>query len=481
MSAERDEQERQERGGAAESGRGRSERSRSEHAESDRPETGGGSGDTESGGAGSGDTASGQRASEHQDTGGDEEPTSGEARDFATEPDTTDADGAEPDGTDESEVDSDDAEATEYRAERGEPEHEPADRRLGLIADPDMPEQVARYLADELPDLLGEEHAWAVEVDIDPVTAGRHSTTDILKSTRRRMDRHDWDYAICVTDLPVRANGRPVVADADLDERVGVVSLPALGGTQPYRRSRQVVLQLVDELTGQSGGGDNRYGLDSRLTALLAPIKREHHDGERDVDVRYAATRNRGRLRLLTGMVRTNQPWRLVFGLRSALAAALATSAFGLSSSTIWQLSDRLSPVRQWLGAVASVALLVFWLIAAHGLWEKVRRKASDRDREQVLLYNISTVATLTIGVGVMYAGLFLVNLGVALFVVTPDLLGSTLGHPASFGKYLALAWGFTTMGVIAGALGSSLESDEAVRQAAYGYREEQRRGERNQ
>ncbi|WP_459155861.1 hypothetical protein [Salinifilum ghardaiensis] len=43
-------------------------------------------------------------------------------------------------------------------------------------------------------------------------------------------------------------------------------------------------------------------------------------------------------------------------------------------------------------------------------------------------------------------------------------------------GTYVTLARGFTTMGAVAGALGSSLGSDRAVRQAAYGYREEQRR-----
>ncbi|TDC91535.1 hypothetical protein E1161_16090 [Saccharopolyspora aridisoli] len=341
-----------------------------------------------------------------------------------------------------------------------------------------MPERVTRRLARDLPELLSDEElSWAVEVDVDPVTAGRHNTRDILASTRERMDHHHWDLAICLTDLPVRANGRPVVAEADLDRDVAVVSLPALGGTQVYRRSKQVMLLMVDELIGREDGGENRYGLDSKLSRLLAPVQRQEHNGEHEADVRYTTTRRRGRLRLLSGMVRSNEPTQLIFGLRSALAAALATSAFGLSSSTIWQIGDQLGAFRQVTAAVLSVALLVGWMILAHGLWEK-RRNSSENDRDQVLLYNTSTVATLTIGIGVMYFGLFAVNLVVALFLVPPHLLASTLGHPADFTRYLALAWGFTTMGVVAGALGSSLESDQAVRQAAYGYREDQRRGE---
>ena len=381
-------------------------------------------------------------------------------------------------GGEEHDERSEDQQEIEHLAERGEPESEIPDRRLGLVADPDMPERVTRRLAGDLPELLGDEElSWAVDVDVDPVTAGRHNTRDILASTRERMDHNQWDYAICLTDLPVRANGRPVVAEADLDRDVAVVSLPALGGTQVYRRFKQVMLQMVDELTGRDGGGENRYGLDSKLSRVLVPVERQEHDGEHEADVRYTTTRRRGRLRLLSGMVRSNEPPKLIFGLRSALAAAVATSAFGLSSTTIWQIGDQLGAFRQVIAAVLSVALLVGWLIVAHGLWEK-RRDSSENDRDQVLLYNTSTVATLTIGIGVMYLGLFVVNLVVALYLVPPSLLASSLGHPADFTHYLTLAWGFTTMGVVAGALGSSLESDQAVRQAAYGYREEQRRRE---
>ena len=187
-----------------------------------------------------------------------------------------------------------------------------------------------------------------------------------------------------------------------------------------------------------------------------------------------AANRLSGWWRLLSGMVRVNRPWQLIFGMSSALAAALATSAFGLSSSTIWQIADVLGGWRQGLAAVFSVALLVFWLIAAHGLWERSARLA-HASRRLASLYNSSTVLTLALGVACLYGGLFVINWGVAAFLVPSSVLSSTLAHATSWGTYLNLAWGFTTMGTIAGALGSSLESDRAVRQAAYGYREQQR------
>lgn len=217
------------------------------------------------------------------------------------------------------------------------------------------------------------------------------------------------------------------------------------------------------------------------MTRVLAPIERsETSTDEGEIDVRYRATRRRGRIRLLSGMVRTNRPWRLIFGMSSALAAAVATSAFGLSSSTIWQIAYELSPLREVIAAVVSVGVLVGWLIAAHQLWEKASI-GTAKDREQARLYNVSTVATLTIGVGCLYVGLLVINLVVASFLVPLPLIASTISAEAATpSTYIALAWGFTTMGVLAGALGSSLESDEAVRQAAYGYREQQRRGQRD-
>ncbi len=358
--------------------------------------------------------------------------------------------------------------------------------RVGIVADPDFPQATAEWLADRLPEQLSEDREWEVEVEVDPLAAGQHHVSDILQSVSQLKQRHEWDYAVCVTDLPLRRDRRPVLAEVNRDGGVAVVSLPALGGLQPRRRARQLTTQVLEELTtgeqAEENAGASRRQLQSRLTRLLAPIDRIETSTEQgEVDVLYHTTRHRGRLRLMSGMVRTNRPWRLVFGMSSALAAAVATSAFGLSSSTIWQIAYELSPLREVIAAVVSVGVLVGWLIAAHNLWENAS-VGTAKDREQARLYNVSTVATLTIGVGCLYVGLFVINLAVAAFLVPMSLISSSIASEAATPTtYIALAWGFTTMGVIAGALGSSLESDEAVRQAAYGYRESQRRSQQAQ
>ena len=354
-------------------------------------------------------------------------------------------------------------------------------RVLGLVSDPDMPTRVGTRLARTLSDWLGGRTGedWTVEVVSDPVTAAQTDTPTILAAVEKYLGDREWSLAICLTDLPLLLSDRALLADGSTQRRVAVVSLPALGGLQPTRRMRQMLTQLVDDLLGtgeQNARSEQGHRLSNWLTDKLGPIRRTTPPGE-DVDVRYSASAWRGWFRVLSGMVRTNQPWQLIFGLSSALAAALATSAFGLSSTTIWMIGDRLGAPRQALAAFASIALLVGWLIAAHGLWERRGRREVGSDKLR-LLYNSSTVLTLLIGVGLLYVGLFAVNLAVALFLVTPDLLLTELSHTAEWPTYLSLAWGFTTMGVTAGALGSSLESDKAVRQAAYGYREQQRRSQ---
>jgi hypothetical protein len=74
------------------------------------------------------------------------------------------------------------------------------------------------------------------------------------------------------------------------------------------------------------------------------PLTRTVPAGE--AGTRFVVPWPRGHLRLLTGMVRANRPWRLFTGLSKALAGVVAVAAFGVVNDTIFQLAAALGPAR---------------------------------------------------------------------------------------------------------------------------------------
>ena len=63
--------------------------------------------------------------------------------------------------------------------------------------------------------------------------------------------------------------------------------------------------------------------------------------------------------------------------------------------------------------------------------------------------------------------------------VIGPGYLQSQLHHRIGWEDYATLVWLASSIGVVAGALGSSLDGEDAVRKAAYSRRERERQ-ERN-
>jgi uncharacterized membrane protein len=357
----------------------------------------------------------------------------------------------------------------------------PRSLTLGLLAAPGLAEELATELGHELPRLLGDrlsgQVAWVVPVVADDLAAdARAGATGMIDAARRRMLDEGWDLVVCLTDLPLRIGRRPVVADASATHGVALVCLPALGAVQLRRRVREAVLRLVDGLLGEGVEGtgadaaERRRRIGRRLAELATPVRPVRADDDDDVDVRFVAAVVRGNLRLLAGMVRANRPWRLIVRLSRALAAALGAVVFAIVTSDIWRLADRLGWVRLTVLTLASLTAIVVFLIVAHGLWE---RSKDGRMREQVVLFNVATTLTLALGVLSLYAALFLLALGGAAMVVTPSVLSDAVGHAVGVREYMALAWTTTSLATVAGALGAGLESDAAVREAAYGYRPE--------
>jgi hypothetical protein len=176
-------------------------------------------------------------------------------------------------------------------------------------------------------------------------------------------------------------------------------------------------------------------------------------------------------------MVRDNRPWRLVPHLSSATAAAGATAAYGWITGSFWSIADNLPPWRLAVINVIAVLAMTLWLLFYNHLWDRPR---DPTEREKAVLDNAATLTTLLLGVVCMYVILYVVTLCAGLITIDNGYLSRQLGHPAGFAGYATITWLACSVGIAAGALGSSFESEEAVRKATYSRREQARRESRN-
>ena len=359
---------------------------------------------------------------------------------------------------------------------------------LGLIPAPDIPEKIATELASELPELLGRRVdgsvSWNVPVVVDPLTGSGREAPEMLDVCRERMLSEGWDLALCLTDLPVYRGGRLVAADVSAKREVAGLSLPALGAVRLRPRVREAILRLAHELYARrrEPGPDATLGRGPRSGEFVGPFRRVDPPDEdmkaMDVDVRFAAPGARGRLGLWAGMVLANRPWKMLPAFKGAIAAAFATGAYALVIPSIWLLADAVGWARLLLLMVAAIVAMVAWIIVAHHLWE--RPEADRQQRRWAALYNGVTVLTVSAAVLCAYVILFILIFLAAWVFVPGGYFQTTLKHPVAFGEYLTLAWLGTSLATVAGALGASLEDEETVRDASYGYRQRRRHEDDN-
>jgi hypothetical protein len=343
---------------------------------------------------------------------------------------------------------------------------------LGLVGDPGAAFALASELAEtelhcELDQRLPGAR-WCIEIVEGRLVQPPATDADLVKAARKMLLDKGWDVVICLTDLPLHVEQRPVVAHANPVRNVAIVSVPALGAMGARHRIRETIVRLLVRLIAGSvelHGGDQAHGVGGTSRRVTMQRVRELGSDPADEAFFYTARVLTGNLTLISGMVAANRPWRLSLRLSRALTGAVAAGVFGLVTADIWRLSDAYGWPRLAGTALISVGATVATLIVGAELWEPMLARGV---RKQVILFNIVTTLTVLIGVSVLYAALYALALVASFWFVMPQVWIGQVGHPASLRDYFELAWLISSLAMIGGALGAALESDDVVREAAY-------------
>ena len=341
---------------------------------------------------------------------------------------------------------------------------------MGLLASPGPASELTESLMPVIADRLAEQlpgARWRLEFVSDRLAEPPTVLSELVSAARRALLDRGWQLAVCVTDLPLQTARRPVIAHGSSTHGVAVVSLPALGPVAVRRRAADTIVRLIGHLLGDvmQDAGERRPALPDVVARRMRELGLRIEQDEQGVG--FAARVVTGNVWLLLGMLRANRPWQLALRLTRALVAAFAAGVFALVTSDIWRMAGALGAVRLAVIGLGSVAVTGVIIMMAAGLWERSPHPAA---REQVILFNIVTAATVGIGVAALYAALFVAMLAAVLLLVPADLLSIVLRSTAGVADQFRLAWLATSIATLGGALGAALESHDSVREAAYTY-----------
>lgn len=348
---------------------------------------------------------------------------------------------------------------------------EPEMRTVGLIADPGIADAMANRVATRLEGVLEklqeQEHRWDVQVAPFSLPLGESGRVALNDKVPKLREKHGWDFIIYLTDAPHYVQNRPVRSVISVEDASAVLSMPSLGMARPRTVARELA-ELVRELAT----GKQPAPPPTPLGRVMS-VHASRQDGQNEQNRITSIEGLRGRLLLVAGMVRSNQPWKLVPRLSSAMAGAVATGAFGVFYTSIWSMADYLPAARLSLITLSSILILTLWLLLHNRLWE---RPQGNRRRERMVIYNAATVLTVGFAATAMYLLLFLALLAGALIVIDQEYLAYQLRHDVSLAEYVNLAWLASSLGTMGGAIGSSFDEVKEVQRATFSQREYERR-----
>ena len=349
---------------------------------------------------------------------------------------------------------------------------------IGLIPAPGMPRKLVEKIIEDLPGLAREYidtgRTFKFEIEVSPLASSSEYINDTIYRMNTIKEKNEWDYVIAVTDLPSLSEQRVVVSEFDSQKAVSLLSLPALGFLFLKRKLKRMLIHHLEYLHEYTKNNES-FKSSELTTPTVMNISPETPVEDNESTNRYIIkSRGAGWLKIISGMTFINEPWSIVTNFKTLVSLAFATGTYIAVFSTPWELSLDYQPWRLLTLMMFSVIGMVFWLLYAHKLWETSSSKTAAHYR---WLYNLTTFMTLLFITIANYGILFiLLSISVTMFV-PPEIFNDWTQANDNFTvmNYINLIWFTTSLGMLAGALGSTAENEEKVRSVTYSYRQRYR------
>ena len=334
---------------------------------------------------------------------------------------------------------------------------------VGVVVSPGVRSLAHETVGDDIRAELSQRYGqidWNLVVVDDRLEEPPVTPLDLMETARDRMLDENWDLVLVLTDLPLKDGRRVVQTKLSPVHGVGLVVVPALGVVQVAGKVRKACLRLVEEIL-DFDGDDSVDDIVRR--AWQRAEDTEAHEGENPAQ--FAARVLGGNVGVLLGLVRANRPLTLALRLTQLIAVTAAAGALMLITPDIWVLASNYGPFRLGLLSLIAIAAVTASLIVGARLWEKPRRRG---EREQVTLFNVATVLTMTIGVSVFYFAVFVLALAAAFLLLDAASFKQLSDQEWGVSRIVDIAWMTASLATLGGAVGAGLEEDDITRAAAY-------------
>ena len=272
---------------------------------------------------------------------------------------------------------------------------------LGIVPAPGLPAKVSYGICDDIETLLNEELAqgvtWKVKIEVDSFTGASEKIEEISKQAVEIKKSNNWDYVISLTDLPIFFKESIILSNVDINEKIALISLPALGAMPTKKKVKKTIHEMVKELyygeESERKFQEEKWSLKQskekkmmgKLTDVFQFLKikrQEVNTIDEGASVRFVLQPMwMGRIKVVSGMTVANRPWLIMPSFKKIMGTAFATGSYMLIFTTLWQLSGLYNWSRFIMLMLFATVGMITWIIFAHNLWEKKTNYNSQRLR----------------------------------------------------------------------------------------------------